>query len=57
MKNKADILLESIQLLQNEGKKPKKLPVWHYLIDYSLTAIFLYAYLYTIYLIIYWLWA
>tara|TARA_R110000765_G_scaffold419524_1_gene523805 strand:+ start:192 stop:365 length:174 start_codon:yes stop_codon:yes gene_type:complete len=57
MKKKEDILLESIQLLQNEGKKPLKLPLWHYAVDYSLTAVFLSAYVYTIYFIIDWLWA
>ncbi len=57
MEDKARTLIESIQLLQNEGKKPLKIPMWHYLLDYSLTAIFLFAHVYTIYFIIDWLWA
>ena len=46
---KAEILLESIQLLQNEGKKPQKLPLSHYDLDYTLTTIFLSLYGYSIY--------
>jgi len=49
---KAEILLESIQLLQNEGKKPLKLPLSHYVLDYTLTTIFLSLYGYSIYWLI-----
>ena len=37
-------ILEAIVLLQKFGEKPKKLPIWHYALDYFLTAVFLSAY-------------
>ncbi len=53
--SKGHDILESITLLQKMDT-PKKLPIYHYVLDYSLTALFLALYGWGIYAIINWLW-
>lgn len=53
--NKGQEILESITLLQ-EYDTPQKLPMYHYALDYTLTAIFLSLYAWGIYALIKWLW-
>lgn len=53
--NKGNEMLEAILLLQ-QMDTPQKLPLYHYAIDYTLTAIFLTAYGFGIYNLINWLW-
>ena len=54
--NKGTEMLESILLLQ-QMDTPQKIPMYHYVLDYTLTAIFLTAYGFTFYALINWLWA
>ena len=54
--DKGNEMLEAILLLQ-EMDTPQKLPLSHYVLDYTLTALYLTAYGSGIYLIIKWLWA
>ncbi len=53
--DKGNEMLEAILLLQ-EMDTPQKLPMYHYAIDYTLTAIFLSLYAWGIYALINWLW-
>ncbi len=53
--DKGNDILETILLLQ-EYDTPKKIPMYHYALDYTLTAIFLFAYGSGIYALINWLW-
>tara|TARA_R110000796_G_scaffold76815_2_gene171690 strand:- start:1686 stop:1853 length:168 start_codon:yes stop_codon:yes gene_type:complete len=53
--NKGNDILETILLLQ-EYDTPKKIPMYHYALDYTLTAIFLFGYGSGIYALIKWLW-
>ena len=53
--DKGNEMLEAILLLQ-EMDTPQKLPLSHYVLDYTLTALYLIAYGSGIYLIIKWLW-
>ena len=53
--DKGNEMLEAILLLQ-EMDTPKKLPMYHYALDYTLTAIFLSLYAWGIYALINWLW-
>ena len=53
--DKGNKILEAILLLQ-EMDTPKKIPMYHYALDYTLTAIFLIAYGSGIYALIKWLW-
>jgi len=53
--DKGEEILTAILLLQ-EMDTPKKLPLYHYALDYTLTAIFLFAYGCGIYALINWLW-
>ena len=53
--DKGNEMLEAILLLQ-EMDTPQKLPLSHYVLDYTLTALYLIAYGSGIYLIINWLW-
>jgi len=55
MMDKGNDILETILLLQ-EYDTPKKIPMYHYALDYTLTAIFLFAYGSGIYALINWLW-
>ena len=52
--NKGNEILEAIVLLQ-EYDTPKKIPMYHYALDYTLTAIFLSLYAWGIYSLINWL--
>jgi len=54
--DKGQDILQTIMLLQ-QYDKPKKLPMYHYAFDYTLTAIFLSLYAWGIYSIISWIWA
>ena len=45
-------MMEAIQLLQHHKIKSKRLPLWHYVLDYSLTLIFLSLYGAVVYWII-----
>ena len=53
--DKGNEMLEAILLLQ-EMDTPKKIPMYHYAIDYTLTAIFLSLYAWGIYSLINWIW-
>jgi hypothetical protein len=53
--DKGNEMLEAILLLQ-EMDTPQKLPMYHYALDYTLTAIFLSLYAWGIYALINWLW-
>ena len=53
--DKGNEMLEAILLLQ-EMDTPKKIPMYHYALDYTLTAIFLSLYAWGIYALINWLW-
>ena len=53
--DKGNEMLEAILLLQ-QMDTPQKLPLYHYVMDYTLTAIFLTAYGFGIYNLINWLW-
>ena len=53
--DKGNEMLEAILLLQ-EMDTPQKLPLYHYVMDYTLTAIFLSLYAWGIYALINWLW-
>tara|TARA_R110000803_G_scaffold37025_1_gene79720 strand:+ start:8043 stop:8210 length:168 start_codon:yes stop_codon:yes gene_type:complete len=53
--DKGNKILEAILLLQ-ELDTPKKIPLYHYALDYTLTLIFLGAYGYGVYLLINWIW-
>lgn len=53
--DKGNKILEAILLLQ-QMDTPQKLPMYHYALDYTLTAIFLFAYGSGIYALIKWLW-
>tara|TARA_R110002012_G_scaffold197522_2_gene366090 strand:+ start:15715 stop:15882 length:168 start_codon:yes stop_codon:yes gene_type:complete len=53
--NKGKEILDAILLLK-EMDTPKKLPLYHYVIDYFFTGLFLSFYGYVIYRIIMWLW-
>ncbi len=53
--DKGNEMLEAILLLQ-EMDTPQKLPLYHYVMDYTLTAIFLSLYGWGIYALINWLW-
>ena len=53
--DKGNEMLEAILLLQ-EMDTPPKLPLYHYVMDYTLTAIFLSLYAWGIYALINWLW-
>ena len=52
--NKGNEMLEAILLLQ-EMDTPPKLPLYHYALDYTLTAFFLSLYAWGIYALINWL--
>ena len=54
--DKGQDILQTILLLQ-EYDTPKKIPMYHYALDYTLTAIFLSLYAWGIYSLINWLWA
>jgi len=53
--DKGEEILKSILLLQ-QMDTPQKLPMYHYALDYTLSAIFLFAYGSGIYALINWLW-
>jgi hypothetical protein len=53
--DKGEEILKSILLLQ-QMDTPKKIPMYHYALDYTLSAIFLFAYGFGIYALIKWLW-
>lgn len=46
------LILEAILLLQHKAAKPQRIPIWVYLIDYTLTALYLGCYGYGVYSII-----
>jgi len=50
--DKGRYILEAVVLLQKYKVKEPKLPLWHYLLDYGLTILFLSAYLMGIYKVI-----
>ncbi len=52
---KGRLILEAILLLQASDVKSKRLPLWHYALDYTLTLVYLSLYGYTIYSLIDWL--
>lgn len=47
--DKGRYILEAIMLLQKSGDTPPKLPLYHYILDYSLTIILLTCYGYGVY--------
>tara|TARA_R110000787_G_scaffold55416_2_gene127928 strand:+ start:4666 stop:4833 length:168 start_codon:yes stop_codon:yes gene_type:complete len=53
--DKGEKILEAITLLKGMDT-PLKIPFYHYVLDYALTAIFLALYAWGIYAIISWLW-
>tara|TARA_R100001230_G_C5615781_1_gene126297 strand:- start:545 stop:763 length:219 start_codon:yes stop_codon:yes gene_type:complete len=53
--DKGRLILEAILLLQASDVKSKRLPLWHYALDYSLTLVFLSLYGFGIYSLIDWL--
>ena len=54
--DKGRYILEAIMLLQKSGAKAKRLPLWHYALDYFLTTLYLTLYGFGVYALISWLW-